>query len=217
MIDFVSSIMWCYFPWRWTITNISPQTPLVDGNQDYTAPTNIYRLTRTRIIRTDTTPSQALDPLTITEQLEPEYNKVSIYGIRRISLDYPTGLLRLDAPPQISTGMTVVLDGDYQTAPTKITSANMGSLNVWFPDQYAPVMVEGVKWYLYKLTDDPRAGTVVTEPRTGRRTYTGQLGEFLAALSAMGDDEDFGNAAPFFWPSTPLGAGRYGYRWTQII
>lgn len=206
--DFVSSRMWTYYPWRWTLTNISPNTPLVDAQQDYTAPTNFYRWGRVRIVRTDTTPDQAYTPLDPVEQLEPEYTSVGLEQIRQISLDYPTGLVRLNAPPSIATGVVAVLHGDFQMNPVKLTSANL-TTNIWFPDQYAPVAMEGITYYIYRLTDDTRAGNMVIAPKTGQVQYTGQLGVFMDALVAMAVAEETGET-PSMFPANPLGAGKIG-------
>ncbi len=211
-LDMTSSAMWRFRPWRWTIQNISPQVTLVDGTQDYSAPTNIYRLTRARIIRTDTTPNEIRPPLRIVEQLEPNVSpSQSIYGITAISLDYPTGMLRLDSPPNIPSGTTAVIDGDFQTNPTKITDAiiNAGAQTIWFPDQYVDVCIEGYVYWLYKLSDDPRAGGIVTEPNTGAQTFSGQLAAFMSALQSMAVAEDYGNAQPLQFPEEPFGVSRF--------
>lgn len=203
VVDIISSGIYMSRPWRWTIQQISPSITLVDNTQDYNAPTNIYRLTRAFFRRTDITPNQ-VSLLDVREQIFPEYQKRSHLTIGTIAIDYPSGQLRLEAPPAISGSMVVVLEGDYQPHPTKITDATLG-VNFWFPDQYFPVIVEGVKWKIYQLSDDSRAGNVVVD-RSGRRQYTGQLSIFMSQLAAMEEAEDFGSGAPGFVPDLSLGS-----------
>lgn len=210
----MNSQIWYKRPWRWTITQISPALTLVDGTQDYSAPTNIYRLLRARITRTDETPNRSY-PLDITDQLEPELVPQSYLAMRRIAMDYPTGQLRLESAVSVPTGMLLQIDGDYQPHPTKIVTGTMAT-NFWFPDQYFPVMVEGVKWKIYQLSDDPRAGNVVINPKNGNKQATGQLAIYLDALDGMCMVEDESSAAQLIYPSEPMGAGRVAWdigRW----
>ncbi len=205
--DMVSSDLWTYRPWRWTITQITA-IAMVDGTQDYSAPLDIYRLTRARLIRTDTTPDEVLSPLTIYETLEPDLVSRSAYSINGISQDYPSGQLRLSSAISVPTGATWELHGDMQPHPAKVTAATMGT-NFWFPDQYYPVFVEGVKWKIYQLADDPRAGTIVTNPRSGQMQATGQLATYWAYRDQMAQAEDAQNAQPIIYPENPFGASRY--------
>lgn len=207
VVDIINSAMWTSRPWRWTIQQISPALTLADDQQDYDAPSNIYRLVRAYLRRTDTTPDQ-VQPLSIAESLYANYQKQSHVTITHIALDYPSGKLRLDSPPLISGSTVVQIEGDYQPHPTKVTDATV-DVNFWFPDQYFPVMVEGVKWKIYQLADDPRAGNVVVD-RSGRRQYTGQLAVFMSALAGMQEAEDFGSGAPSIVPELSLGAKIYG-------
>lgn len=216
IVDLINSKVYTARPWRWTIQQISSAITLVDDTQDYNAPTNIYRLTRAFLRRTDITPDQVF-PLEPVELLYPNYQKQSHVTITKIALDYPSGQLRLECPPVISGSMVVQIEGDYQPHPTKITDSNL-TTNFWFPDQYFPVMVEGVKWKIYQLADDPRAGNVVVD-RAGRRSFTGQLAIFMSELSSMMEAEDFGNGAPVIVPDISLGAkivgtdvSAYGWR-----
>lgn len=97
-------------------------------------------------------------------------------------------------------------DGEFQVAVAKITSGNLGT-NFWFPDHYFPVFVEGLKWRVYQLYDDSRAGALVIA-KDGSRSYTGQLGVFMESLQRMMEAEDRGTGQPQQFPDEPLGYGR---------
>lgn len=203
IVDIISSMIYTRRPWKWTITQISPSIAIVDGTQDYNAPAQIYRLTRCRI--TDTTPTpDVYHELTIKESLPPNLTKQSHTAIQTVAMDYPTGQLRLEAAISVSAGTTLFIDGDFQANPVKWTDLNLAA-NFWFPDHYFNVQIEGMKWKIYQLMDDPRAGTIVIA-RDGRRQYSGQLGIFMAALESMEVSEDFGNSQGVIWPEDPLGA-----------
>src|SRR6185436_13454730 len=60
--DLVSSKIWTAYPWKETKTYIKgttpPLIPLVNNQQDYSTPFNIYLLTKGSLVRTDTTPEE---------------------------------------------------------------------------------------------------------------------------------------------------------------
>src|ERR1041385_4385655 len=57
--DIVNSMIWTYYPWSWSMSNLTDVT-LVDGVQDYTLTnTDILRITRLRLTRTDVTPNES--------------------------------------------------------------------------------------------------------------------------------------------------------------
>lgn len=201
--DMVSSLMYVEAFWRWTLQNIpATSIPLVDGQQDYNVPTNLFRLFRARIVRTDTTPDQYQE-IDVNEFYSPDLRSTSPRAITGVSHDEPLGKFRLSQAVSIASGETYELQGDYQINPTKITDSTVSSV-LWFPDQYFPVFFEGLKWKAYEFADDSRAGNVTID-RFGHRNATGQCGKFYFALDSMKQAEDFGtgNAAEF--PDEPFG------------
>lgn len=211
--EYISNDLWTFRPWRWTLNQLSAIT-MVDGTQDYNAPSQIYRLNRARLLRTDVTPNESY-PLDVMEFLEPSLQKVSPLAMRTVSQDYPTGLIRLGEAISVPSGTTWVLDGDFQPHPTQITSAQMAT-NLWFPDQYFPVFLEGVKWKFYELADDQRAGTIVHDVKSGAIRATGQLGIYWSLREQMAMAEDAQNQQPFIYPEVPLGVSRIGFDLTRF-
>lgn len=209
MCDAVSSLMYIEAFWRWTIQNIpATSIPLVDGTQDYNVPTNIYRMYRGRIVRTDVTPDEYQE-IDIVEYLPPDLHPIGPWAIAAVAHDEALGKFRLSQAVSISGSETYELQGDYQINPTKITDANLAS-TLWFPDQYfMPVFVEGLKWKAYEYADDSRAGNVTID-KNGRRQTTGQAGKFYFGLDVMKQAEDFGTGNASEHPAEPMGVSSMG-------
>jgi hypothetical protein len=202
--DLVSSRMWIYRPWWQTLTTIAPGTlPLVDGIQDYSAPVNIYRLTKCSLVRTDVTPNQAYE-LGIAQDLSVDLTKRVHTSIRTASYQAGVGKIRLEAAVQISGTTAVQINGEYQTNPTKITALNQ---QLWFQDHVLfGAFVEGLKYYAYQLADDLRAGGVQTI-ENGQPVYAGQMAQWFAAMNDAAKAEDFPGIETAF-PAETLGVGR---------
>ena len=203
--DFVSSDMYIEYPWKQTITNTASGTiVLIDSVQDYsaTAP-NIMRLLKAWIVRTDVTPNENRD-LDVQGDLSVDLYPKSYVAIRCVSLQQSIGLFRLESAVNVPTGVQLELRCDYQINPIKVDDL---SIPCWFQDQYAVVALEGLLYWIYKLSDDTRAGTATTDA-FGRVTgYTGQLGIFKAALNRMKSAENFGFTDMVF-PADPMGLPR---------
>lgn len=188
--DLVSTEMYKFRPWSWTITNFAAGTiPLVDGTQDYNPPDDLYRLSRVRIVRTDTTPDQYLD-LTVRKTLAPDLTPRSFTAMQCMSNEESVGKLRLDSAVSVPTGVTLEIQGEYQIYHTKVTDT---SQQLWFPDEYIQVLVEGMLFWYYRYADDPR--------------YSDQYKVFRNALMDMAIAEDF-PATDQIFPDEPLGVGR---------
>ncbi len=206
--DMVNSWMWTQYPWSWSIASLTPIT-LTDGVQDYT-PTNtdILRPLRFQIARTDTTPMEVRE-LSLLANL-------SIELTRRGGLDMNTAcgfyagpnFIRLMYAASVGPNQTLQLQGQYQKTPTRITDATMTN-PFPFDDNYFSVFVEGIKYYIYKLSDDPRAGTIQMS-KNGRfqQVFTGQLGIFMYHLNYMASREELQTGDQFQFPETGLGQGR---------
>ncbi len=187
--DMANSEIWKSYSWRWSMSELTA-IPLVDATQDYApvAPiTDYFRLVRARIVRTDSTPNQVLDPLTVVNKLEPSYQVVSPHAITLVSYEGHLDKFRLDRPTQITTPNTWELRGEYQRQPLKLGTT---SATFPFPDQYVRVGVSGLVWAFYDLVGDARAGTAQSNGRGGV-AYTGMLGIFMDQIYAMACDEGY--------------------------
>jgi len=203
--DFVSQDMYNEYPWKQTITNTANGTiPLIDSVQDYTcfAP-NINRLLKAWLVRTDTTPNETRD-LDIVKDLSVDLYPRSYVAIRAVSLQQSIGLFRLESAVNIPTGVQIELRADYQIDVIKITGL---SQIIWFDDRFAAVALEGLLYWVYKLSDDTRAGNSQTDAFGRVIAYTGQLGIYKAALNNMKMAEDFGFTESVF-PNDPMGLPR---------
>src|SRR5271157_450558 len=204
--DKINSIIWLFYPWRWTMTAVAPITAL-NGIQDYASvPADFHKLTAGRIIRTDVTPNQ-IQPIKVMGHLEGEVQRQgSINTVQGVSYEPTINSFRLDIPLQVSGGTTYTINLDYQQKPTKIIAI---ATTLAPPDQYFNVTVDGVLWAFYRLADDPRAGAV-TINRAGDKQTSGQLGVFMTALEEMRRMEDSGQALDTRYPEEPLGWCRTG-------
>lgn len=201
--DYISSDMWTAFPFKESLTTIPAATiPLVDGTQDYSVPPSIYRLTRAHIRRTDTTPNMTYE-LDVAQSLPVDLVKRSYMALRAIAHQPAVGMLRLESAVNVMTGMTLEIHGEYQINVVKVTATTQ---SCWFADHYAPVAHEGLLYHYYKLSDDPRAGTVQMG-EGDKPVYTGQLAAWRAALMRMQRAEDYGGIDSLF-PAEPMGADR---------
>lgn len=185
LCDLVNSEMYDYWPWSWTVTSGVLCTP-TDGNQDFSPASEIYRILRARMVRTDVTPDQYFE-MDVLHTLAPDLRPMAYTAINSVSLEQGIGLIRLSTAVQIPTGMTLSVQGEYQINPTKIAATSQG---MFFPDQYLPVACEGLLYWNYKLADDPRAGGKSIDSN-GRIVYTGQYAAFMGALKEMAKAEDF--------------------------
>lgn len=203
LCDMINSMIWIHYPWPWTIASLTP-IPLVAGTQDYTpSNTDILRPLKMRTARTDITPNEFRE-LDLLANLAPDRTWTGGLDTLRAVGWYPSlNFFRYDVTVNIGVGQTMQLQGEYQKRPTKITDATLATPFV-FPDQYFHVFVEGLKWKIYQLADDPRAGGLQKDNR-GNVTATGQYGIFLAGLDVMARTEDLGAGDEFAFPSRSLG------------
>lgn len=202
LCDIVHSKMWRFYPWRWSQSAMTA-IALVDGQQDYVVTnTDVYRHLFLSLSRTDITPREYYERLSIYNDYIPDSTKVGPALIRSCAVLPLNGSIRLKSAVQISGAETWELQGRYQRNPTKITPDLLNT--AWsVPDQYFEVFVEGLKWKFYDYTGNEKAGAIATD-RSGRKTYSGQLGVFMQELSDMASDEDYGDEEAFA-PDCPLG------------
>jgi hypothetical protein len=203
----VSSIIWTYYPWGWSLANLTA-IPLSQGVQDYTPDPadKILRPVEMAIFRTDTTPIQSRE-LDLLDNLSVELSvQGGVDSIQAVQWKSGFGIFRLDKAANIGTGVTLELRGEIQVPPTKITDQNM-QIPFPFPDYYYPAFIEGLRWKVYDINDDPRAGTAVYDKPARRVRYTGQAGVFFDMLAYMASIEDLSSGDESQFPSTPMGAG----------
>lgn len=202
--DMVNSKIWKYRPWLRSLTTIAAGSiPMVDGQQDYSPPTQIYRLMKASFVRIDVTPSEIRE-LDIAQDLSVDLSPRSYVQIRAASLQPAFGVIRLESAINVPTGATIELQGTVQNNPAKITAT---SQNLWFDDHtLMEAFVEGINYWSYKLADDPRAGGVAAG-MGGRAQYSGQAAAFIGAMDLAASAEDFPSQETYF-PSESIGAGR---------
>lgn len=209
--DLINSMIWVFYPWEWSIAALTAIT-CTNGTQDYGLATAdaaaMLRPTTLRIVRTDVSPNEYRE-LGLLANMPVELTRMGgLETIRTCGYFGSSQIIRLQYPTQIASPTVLQIQGFYQVKPTKITSSNMGTV-FSFPDHYFNVFVEGLKWKLYQLSDDPRAGTAqYTKNGQSLRGYSGQLGVFFDAVLQMARTEDLKNGDEFEFPEDPLGVGR---------
>lgn len=198
-----------------TITNIPSITQIVGtivtgglGTSGGSGTPNILRPLKMRMGRLDCNPPEYRE-LSALGNLSPELTRTAgIDTMKAVGWFSSQNFFRFDVSPQVSQGQIIQLLGEYQVLPTKITAGNMTTA-FQFPDEYFNIFVEGLKWKIYQLGDDPRAGNgQINKNGTMMKVYTGQLGTFLQDLQEMARTEDLSAGDEFRFPSEPMGVGR---------
>lgn len=210
--DIVFSTIWTKFPWNWTLATLTAIT-LSDGVQDYALATAdaaaFYRFPdwgSLKMVQTNLIPVEYRE-LRQKNHLGVELTmKGGIDSIRIFSYEGSISKIRLERSVSVPSGATLQLQGEYQTRPAKIT-ANTLSTTLVLPDHYFNVFLSGVRWQLYQLADDPRAGIMKIDEE-GRQSYTGQYSVFMNDLFAMQQAEDLSNGEDSAYPDYPLGSPR---------
>lgn len=215
IVQMVSTAMYRFYPWRFTLTNtpaIAPPgtIPLVDQQQDYAAPSDLYRLIRASIWRTDVTPNQVLDYDPV-KTLTVDLNAKSYNNMQAISYEPDLKVIRLDSAISAPSPSTFELRVQYQPFLDPVLSLDQAP---WFPDEYVQIAHDGILYKLWGLDEDPRAGSASYSD--GRASYSGQLAVFMGGMQAMAMDEDAG-AVDTMYPADPIGIWNanqgYSYVW----
>lgn len=192
--DFVQSFIWRWpVPWRWAMKPLTAIS-LTNGVQDYTiADSDFMTLIRARITRTDTTPNQNNDNLTVMHFLPPDIQSnidpMAVTSCAHVPTTSTPLRLRLTRSVGVSGAATYQINGEYKYTPTKIVSGNMATPLV-FQDHYFDVYCDGLLWRLYQLADDSRADK--------------QEQRFIQNLVTAAQAEDWG-AGDTTYPEQPLG------------
>lgn len=205
--DYINSLMWTVYPWKWALNTLTPIL-LVDGTQDYSsAPSDFMTLYRARITRTDVTPNENNDIL-VQRWIPPDLvTRRGYSAISSICYEQSLNKFRISSSAQIPSGVTAYINGEYRKTPTKVNSL---AQVIPFPDHYFPVLVAGVIWQIYRFADDPRSGAPVAT-KSGQVQYSGAMGEFFDNLMVMRESEDMGTAGQTMWPEESMGAYRPGF------
>ena len=208
--DAVNSRIWTQFTWNWTLASLTAIT-CTNATQDYTiANSDFYRMAWARIVRTDLSPVEYRE-MNQKKHLSPEITlRGGLETIRLFSYEAAISKLRLDRAADVSGTIVLQIQGEYQKKPTKIDDTAMGTV-LDLPDHYFHVFFEGVRWKLYELSDDPRAGVMKIDSE-GNAGYTGQLGVFMTALFAMQQAEDLSDGEDVAYPENPLGVPRDNFQ-----
>lgn len=169
---------------------------------------NILRPIKMRICRLDSDPPEYRE-LALLGNLGPELSRTAgIDTMKAVGWFSSADFFRFDVSPQVALGQLIQLQGEYQMTPTKITNSNL-STPFLFPDQYFNTFVEGLKWKIYQLADDARAGGIqVNRNGSQMKIMTGQFGVFYEQLQQMARTEDLGTGDEFSFPADPMGVGR---------
>lgn len=197
----VATRMYTYRPWQFSLVRDIDTILFVNGQQDYPAPSSMYRLTQAWIHVTNPGSVDQFINLDVVANLTPDLNPTGVYGTGELMFMKNLSLLRLARPIQVNAGSNPsFLNTEYQPRAAKITDM---SQYLPVPDEYAQIAVEGYLYWLYKFGDDERAGTTVKQGNAIE--YTGQLGVFEALLMQMAGDETAGDVQTIF-PSESFGA-----------
>jgi hypothetical protein len=215
IVQMISTAMYRFFPWRFTLVNTPVTTPatipMVDGVQDYAAPTDLYRLTRGAVWQTDITPNQNIDYDVVKTQTV-SLNPRSYSNIQSISYEPDLKMIRLESAISAPAPSIFEMRLQYQPFLDPVLSLDQVP---WFPDEYVQVAHDGILYKLWGLDEDPRAGTV-SYSTDGLMSYSGQLAVFMGGMKAMAMDEDAG-AIDTMFPADPIGIWNtnqgYSYVW----
>lgn len=130
-----------------------------------------------------------------------------IYGsytsIRAICQQPNQNVLRLEAATAVSASRPFSLELEFQLARPAISSLTEAC---WFPDDYVRMAEEGILYYLYKYTNDSRAGSVSWV--NGTPAYSGQLASWMESMASAAAQDREGSVDTIS-PSESLGAS-YG-------
>jgi hypothetical protein len=208
LAQFTQSRMYTYYPWRFSLVETAyGQIPLIQGVQDYPAPSNMYRLTRAWITVTYPGSVDQNYELNVVDVLTPDLNPTGFYGNGEATFMKNFGIIRMaNAVQNLNQPNPAYLNLEYQPIIPKITDMGM---NLCFPDEYSQIAVEGYLYWLYKFGDDERAGTMVKEGNNIE--YTGQLAIFESQLFQMAGTERAPQVSTMF-PSDTMGTRWWGER-----
>jgi hypothetical protein len=194
ILDQVQKMMWMASPWRWTIGDL-PVTTLLANTTDYSIalPSDfLYAIDAFFTDKDDQTHPLLVEPALPADVGAPgTVSRIAITGTAG-----STGTLRVAPKPgtTLPAPAPVIISLYKKTSPV-LTDENVhtaGTLTI--PDEWFWVFEEGVLWQAYIWGDDSRAGGSTVSG--GRVQYSGQLGNFMAALEEMKTREKLPVAEP---------------------
>jgi hypothetical protein len=194
IMDQINKMMWLYAPWRWTIGDL-PVTTLAASTSDYNIALPSDFLYADDAFYTDK--DNQTHPLLVEPALPADTgapglpSRIAITGTAG-----STGSVRVVPTPgtSIESPAPVIISLYKKTSPV-LTESNIHTAGVLLiPDEWFWVYEEGVMWLAYQWGDDSRAGAA--QFAGGRTQYSGQYGNFMAALDFMRTKEKLPEAEP---------------------
>lgn len=210
--NIATNLIWNAFDWRETI-EVLPPFWLSPWTQDYGAPlvvvpSDFLGLREAQLVDLASVPP-ARYPMRVMKFLEPTHMKSLPHAI-----SYEPSVSSFRIFPRMPNGLGASrfkIDGIYKKRPTLVTASNYTSTLLPFDDLYFQVWIEVIRWAAYSATGSEKAGAATRNPN-GQTFYSGQLGNAMAAINAMADNEGFNLGDTSVAPSEALSIG--GNFWT---
>jgi hypothetical protein len=189
VVDMVQSYIWDKYDWRVALKQLPPFF-LVGITQDYVAPyvtipSDFLGLRMALLVYNGTEPPTTYPPLRVMRYLQKTYAQA-----RTTAISYEAELNGFRIFPRCPSGIGVMdyqIECTYKTNPPKVTSATLMN-TLPFDDQYFPVFVEGMKYFLKPAIQQTDA----------------DLQRFLAAIDMMAAHEAINLGDQPIAPSEPL-------------
>lgn len=187
--DMVHSFVWGKADWRISLVQMAPFY-LVATQQDYVAPyvavpSDFLGLRSALLVYNGTEPATTYPPLKILRYLDKTYAMS-----RPTSISYEAELSGFRIYPRCPSGIGVMdyqIEAKYKKNPTKVTTATLESA-MPFDDQYFPIYVEGLKYFLKPTAQQSDA----------------DLSRFLGAIEVMAAHEAVNLGDQPLSPNEPL-------------
>lgn len=195
--------IWDKYDWRDSLKSLPPFY-LVPNEQDYgapnvTIPSDFWGLRWANLMRASNIPPYR-QPLAIIKDLMPTHIRYLPHAIGYVSNArafrlYPRIPENIGSPDYL-------VEGEYKTRPTKVTSSTMATTVLPMDDVYFQMFYETAKWIGWDLDGDPRAGAISYQ--NGQMVYSGQaaVAQGLIEWAAAREGLELGD--PVISPAEPL-------------
>ena len=194
--------VWDKYDWRESLTTLPPfyLAPLV---QDYGAPqlvipSDYYGLRYANLVRIDASPPTR-QPLEIIKDLMPTHVRYLPHAICYVS-DKQAFRVFPRIPDNIGSP-TYLVEGQYKNRPTLITAGTLTTL-LPFDDIYLEMWIETMKWVMWTVDSDPRAGQITLS--NGSLAATGQAAIMMNMIDWVASREGLELGEPTISPAEPL-------------
>lgn len=182
--DLAMSYLWNAYDWRQSLEDLQPFY-LIPGERDYynfgaetnVVPADFGGLKHAWIEHATLDGNGSVrEEMTVKKDIPFHEWGGTIWPAEVISYQPSIPGFRLSSFTPTSIGSPYWwIGGIYKTRPTKVTGALATSTTIPWDDVFFPMYVEALRWKLWQLNGDPRAGTVQVYP-TGSRVFSGQAG-----------------------------------------